>query len=123
MGMLMALKEDEVFNSVMDIEPIHNSLISAVQFFNSERIALGEKVAAVSVMVPEAGNRIGGVAPPQAFMALRPKMIGVNTLFDAILTSAKSGLGHSGKTIQGVQELFRTKLNLAYKLKNGYPLH
>jgi hypothetical protein len=117
MGMLLSLKDDELFNGVMDLEAVHNSLIAAVHVFNNQRTALGERVAAVSQFDGEAGYRISGVAPPETYMQLRPKMPDVNGLVEDILPMAKDALTDSRKTVQGVNALFRAKLKLTHKVE------
>jgi hypothetical protein len=117
MGLLLAQRDDLLFNNVMDLEAMHNSLLDAVRVFNTERGALGERLAAVSKPDLVAGAHVSGLAPTQEINALLPKMIDVNSLVEAVLSNAKDALVISRKTVNGVVALFRTKLDLRITLE------
>jgi hypothetical protein len=114
MGMLLSLKNDPVLNGAMDVEAIHNSMIVAVRAFNNERIALGERLASVSELESEVGDRISTAVPNRHRNALRPMMITVNSLVQEISSLTKDGLALSRQTLRGAEGLFRTKFNFSY---------
>jgi hypothetical protein len=49
MGMLLSLKNDDVFNSVAEMDVLHNSLIEALKVFNTERRNLTEQLQPANV--------------------------------------------------------------------------
>lgn len=114
MGMLLSMKNDPLFNAVMDVESMHNALLAAVHAYNTERIALGERLARTYEVHSEVGDRVSGALSNREMNALRPAMIGVNSLAGSVLAQAKGALALSGKTVQSVQSLFREKLKLPY---------
>jgi hypothetical protein len=117
MGMLLSLKDGPVFNDLMDLEVLHNSLISVVGIFNADRTALIEKMAAVSDTFSETDKFVTGGGPGAEWWANRPKMMGVNSLVEQLLPMAKNGLTLSHKTLHAANNLFRVKLNISYKLE------
>jgi hypothetical protein len=86
MGMLLALKNDDVFNLVASMDVIHNGLSNAAKVFNEERRALTERLRH-----DEAKGAVlsGGFDSREQMLALRPRMIDVNSLIEAIRANAK----------------------------------
>src|SRR5437016_11506997 len=85
MGMLLALKHDDVFNMVVSMDVIHNSLSDAMKVLNSERRALTERLKHDEAN----GAVLSGELSKDEMLALRPRMIEVNTLIESIRASAK----------------------------------
>ena len=114
MGMLLALKNDDMFNLVLPMDTIHNSLIAAVKVLNTERAALTERLK-----VDEAeGAALSSTLDRDQTLALRPRMINVNSLIEAIRADAKRGFEESGDALDRLQEVLRDKLGLTYKLES-----
>jgi len=116
MGMLISQGCDEVFNAVMEIDAIHNSLIAAIKAFNKERILLGERIAGTSEVENAEGNVVSGIMTKEQFQVLRPIMIGVNSLFNAIRSDVQRDAAQSQVTLNKLHSLLRNKLGLPYKL-------
>ena len=113
MGMLLALKNNDVFNLVVSMDVIHNSLSNAVKLLTTERRALTERLK-----VDEAeGAVLSGVADEDQFLALRSRMIEVNTLIEGIRAEAKRDVDESGEALDCLNKVLRDKLGLAYKLE------
>ena len=113
MGMLLALKNDDMFNLVLPMDVIHNSLNDAAKVLNTERAALTERL-----QVDEAeGAAFSSTLDKDQTLALRPRMINVNSLIESIRADAKRGFEESGEALDRLQEVFRDRLGLAYKLK------
>lgn len=110
--MLLSLKDDDVFNSVVSMDVIHNSLSGAVQLLTTERKALSERLKADEAD----GVVLSGVADRDQFLALRPRMIEVNSLSEQIRAEAKRSFEESSEALDRLTGLLREKLGLAYKL-------
>lgn len=67
-------------------------------------------------MNSEVGARVSGVLSNTERNALRPAMIGVNSLVEAVTGQAKTALSLSAKSVQAMQSLFREKLSLPYTI-------
>jgi hypothetical protein len=115
MGMLLALKADEVFNTVVPMDTVHNSLSDAVTVLNVERRALTERLNVDADEVR--GAVVSGVLKKDQMMALRPRMIEVNSLIQSIRAAARADAGQSREALVRLSTLFREKLALAYKLE------
>jgi hypothetical protein len=117
MGMLLGMKNDPLFHAVMDVEAMHNALLAAVHAYNTERITLGDRLARTQEVHSEVGDRVSGVLSNKERNALRPAMIGVNSLADSILAQAKSALTLSREAVQGAQSMFRERLKLPFTVE------
>jgi hypothetical protein len=112
MGMLLAQKVDEVFNSVLSIDVLHNGLIDAVKTLNDRRMALTERIAAGKV---EGEVAVGGLAHAE-LLAIRPRMIELNTLIEQLRADASKAVEESGDVLDRLHQLLREKLGLPYRL-------
>jgi len=112
MGMLLSLKHDDIFNAVVDMDIVHNSLVEAVRVMNAERRALTEKLQADRV-----NNRVvSGSLDPQQALAIRPRMIEVNSLIEGIRGSAARNNAQSRSALRQLNELLRKELGLTFRL-------
>jgi hypothetical protein len=112
MGMLLAQRDDEVFDSVLSIDVLHNSLIDAVKTLNDRRLALTERIAAGKV---EGEVAISGLAQAE-LLAIRPRMIELNTLIEQLRADAARAVDESGEVLNRLHKLLREKLGLPYRL-------
>jgi hypothetical protein len=112
MGMLLGLKHDDVFNAVVDMDVAHNSLVEAVRVMNTERRALTERLQADII-----SNRvISGTLDPTQALAIRPRMIEVNSLIEGIRSSAAKNDMQSRTALRQLNELLRKELGLTFRL-------
>ena len=114
MGMVLGLKNVDVFNLVLQMDVIHNSLIAAVKVLNTERRALTEKLKADEAE----GAVLSSTLDMDQMLALRPRMIDVNSLIVSIRADAKRGFEESNQALNGLHEVLRDKLGIAYKLES-----
>lgn len=114
MGMLLALKHDDVFNSVLSMDFIHNSLIDAIKVLNTERRALTEQLKADEAT----STLVGGVLNKQQMLALQPRMIEVNGLIEDIRARAKMDFEESHNVLGGLHKVLTEKLGLGVKLES-----
>ena len=109
MGMLLAQRDDEVFNAVLSIDVLHNSLIDAVKTLNDRRLALTERIAAGKV---EGEVAISGL-PQAELLAIRPRMIELNTLIEQLRSDAARAVEESGLVLDRLHTLLRDRLGHA----------
>lgn len=114
MGMLLALKNDDMFNLVLPMDVIHNSLNAAVKVLNTERAALTERLKSDEA---EGAVLISNLDRDQ-MLALRPRMINVNSLIEIIRASAKRDFEESGEALDRLNKVLRDKLGFTYKLES-----
>ena len=114
MGMLLALKNDDIFNLVLSMDVIHNSLSQTVKVLNTERIALTERLKTDEAE----GAVLTSMLNQDQVLALRPRMIDVNSLIEQIRADAKRDFEESDEALNGLQKFLRDKLGLAYKLES-----
>lgn len=113
MGMLLGLKNDNVLNLILPMDVIHNSLIEVVKALNVKREALTERLKANEAD----GDLLSGNLDNDQIMALRPRMIVVNSLIKGIRDSAKKDLEESDKALNGLWKMLRDNLDITYKLE------
>ena len=113
MGMMLSLKDDDVFNSVVAMDTVHNSLVATVRVANAERRALSEKLDAEYAE----GEVVGGTLTRDQALKLRPRMIEVNTLVEAVRTQAGTAFKESGEAMDGLHKLLRDKVGISYTLE------
>lgn len=118
MGMLLALKNHDVFNLVLPMDVIHNSLIATVKVLNTERAALTERLKTDEAE----GAVLSSNLDRDQTLALRPRMINVNSLIEAIRANAKRGFEESHEAMSRLNEVLRDKLGLTYKLESTVKL-
>ena len=117
MGMLLTLKQDDVFNSVAEMDIIHNSLSDAVKLLNNERRSLTERLTHEEAK----GAVLSGTLSKDQMLSLRPRMIEVNGLIESIRSQAERDFNDSRAALDSLHTLLKEKLGLAYKLEHKVP--
>ena len=115
--MVLGLKDNEVFNKVVDLDVIHNSIIEAAKVMSSERRALGERLKADEAK----GAMLSGNLDKAAYFALKPHMIEVNSLIEAIRNNAKRDAAESFLAMKSLHKLFKERLGLTYDVESKFP--
>lgn len=113
MGMLLGLKEDDTFNATVELDVLHNSLIVAMKGLDTERRALTARLQVESFE----GAKLAGTLSEQARLALRPAMIAVNSLAEAVRNQAARDSKQSRETLVSVLALFERKLDIKHNLE------
>src|SRR5262245_49352941 len=122
MAMLLSLQNDQVFNAIMEVERRHNTLISAVRVFNSERIALGERLSAASTDQVVSGQMVTGTIREDMRAVIRAKMIDVNSLIEGTHGDARSANEMARQTSGQLQDLLRSRLGLTHRIAFVEPI-
>jgi hypothetical protein len=83
MGMLLAQKDNEVFNRVLPMADIHNSLVDALKVFATLRMTLTDRLAELPVVKVD-GPLVSAAFTKEHAQAFEPKMLEVNSLAENI---------------------------------------
>lgn len=118
MAMVLGLKNDDVFNLVLPMDIIHNSLIATVKVLSTERKSLTEQLKADKAE----GVVLSSTLDRDQDLALRPRMIDVNSLIVSVRADAKRGFEESDQALNDLHEILRDKLGVTYKLKSTVKL-
>lgn len=113
MGMLISLRDNDVFNSMIDMDVAHNSLLAVLRVAIVLRKELTEKLKVDGVD----GSQLAGVLRPEEWLALQPRMIEVNSVIEQMRAQAKKEYEASKKTLDDLATLFRVKLGLGYSIE------
>lgn len=119
MGMMLGLKDNDVFNSIIDLDVIHNSLVEATKIMSSARRALAERLKADEAK----GQVLSGNLDREAYFALKPQMIEVNGLIDGIRTNAKRDFTEAHSAMNNLHKLLKERLGLTYSVESKFPSH
>ena len=116
LSMLMSIGNDDVFNSVFPLDTVHNSLVNAVQVSQNERSLLLEQLD-----IEEVEGEI--IRSPLGKLALRPKMIYVNSVIEKVYPKIKRSSEESRDALFSLHAVLQDSLGLTYKLETGqiYP--
>jgi hypothetical protein len=112
--MLLALKNDDLFNLVASLDVVLNGLSAAFGTMNSVRRELGQRIKPDAVE----GHVFTGTFDNAQFLALRPLMVEVNTLVEKSRADAKRNVEVSSVALDKLQSVFREKLGMAYKIES-----
>ena len=112
MGMLLAQRDDEVFNSMSETDELHNLHVEALATLQLMRRNLMERIPPENV----SGDRGSVVLPREEYAALRPRMIEVNSLVEQLRNDAHDGISAAGSLLHQLQYLLRKRLDLPYKV-------
>jgi hypothetical protein len=116
MSMLLGLKDMEVFNSIVSLDTVHNGLLDAARVMSAERRALAQQLEADHAE----GAKLSGVMDPKKYFALKPKMIEVDSLIEAIRSDAKKVVEDSHIAMLGLQRVLKERLDVALKFESKF---
>jgi len=108
MGMLLAQRDDQVFNSMSETDVLYNHFVGALATLQVIRRDLMERIPPDKVY--------GVVLPREEYAALRPRMIEVNALIEQLRKDAHDGVKAAGSLLHRLQYLLRKRLDLPYKV-------
>lgn len=93
-SLVMTFKNDNLLNSLMSLDVIHNSLIETFRTYNAMRSELTRNMPA------EMSGNVGTTTlTREAMLALRPKMVEANMLLTSIRARAKLDYDESQSTL------------------------
>lgn len=111
-SLVMTFKDDNLLNSLMSLDVIHNSLIETFRTYNVIRSELTQNMPA------EMSGNVGTITlPKEAMLVLRPKMVEANMLLTSIRTRAKIDFNESQSTLIALHKALAKHLNFAEKLE------
>jgi hypothetical protein len=116
MGMLLGLKDNDVFNSIIDVDVVHNGLVEAMKIMSSARRALAEGLKADEAR----GNVLSGNLDKTSYFALKPQMIEVDSMINAIKVDAKRNVGEAHSSMKNLHKLLKDRLGITYKIESKF---
>ncbi|MEX0827800.1 MAG: hypothetical protein WD005_02500, partial [Haliea sp.] len=113
MGMLLSLREDELFNLLFPLDGQHGALLDILNLLNQERTQL---FAQIPYLEFEDGN-VRFSLDNQQTLALRPSMTLVNELTMTAYDWSRRDFESSQRALIELQRAFTEKLGMKYELK------
>lgn len=108
LSMLMGLGNDDVFNSVLNMEPVHDSMLELVRTFHHHRGKLLESLPISSVQ-----GTVGSMdLEPAQLEPFRLQMNAVNSLIEQLRAFSERGLGDSRDSLNDLCNLLRDRLGI-----------
>ena len=108
LSMLMGLGNDDVFNSVLNMEPVHESTIELVRTFHYHRRKLLERLPISSVRETVASTDLD----PAQMEPLRLQMNAVNSLIEQLRAFSERGRDESRSALRTLCSLLRDELEI-----------
>lgn len=119
MTMLLDLKNNDLFNDVVQLDDIHNSAIGLFERFSALRSSLLSQLPATMI-----GN-VGMVAlPPEQTKLVRPKMVELNELILKMKQESKRNVDEAWSALTRLNSSLNEKLGLGLTIelkKEGTP--
>lgn len=116
LGLLLGQRNDEVFNLVASLDYVHNGILPVVTSYNSKRVELGERIAAISNIQQADGPLFGGIASERDMQALRPRMFDLNSMAESIRVHAGADFTECDAVLYKLHSLLKERLGLRHKL-------
>jgi hypothetical protein len=113
MSLLMALKESDLLNRVINLDLIHNSLIDAMAAYGIQRMALTDRLSAVSIDDTHVETHLS----PEQAATLAPKMMALDQLVDHLHGRARLDYDEAAQTLNALHSFLDGKLHLGFKLE------
>jgi hypothetical protein len=115
MGMLLSLRDDDIFNGISEMDELHNALMEGIAFLSRERRALTDILKTTTQSIE--GRQVAGIIPENQLRPLRPTMLEVNSLIESLRANAENHVRAAGPLLQSLADLLKRKLDLRYKLE------
>ena len=113
MGMLLAQKDDDVFNLVWAMDTRHNSLVYLIT-----RIEFARRELAARLRVDRVdGEVLSGILRDDERLTLQPRIIEINSLIENARTLARTCYQESSRALDDLVRLLKTKLHLDYRVE------
>lgn len=114
--MLLSLKDMQLFNMVMELDAVHNGLLDAARIMSAERRALAERLEADQAD----GDTLRGVMDRKTYFRLKPKMIEVDSLIEAVRADAKKSVEESYVAMNALHPVLKAKLDVSLKFESKF---
>lgn len=114
LGMLLHMRDDQVFNSVLSMDDSHNMIIAACGTMFSRRMALTDRLKAHKI--DDMTKAVEGTLGREEWLAVRPMMIEVNVLFDQLFIETRARAKDSGLALDSLHALLRRKPGFDFQL-------
>ena len=108
LSMLMGLGNDDVFNTVLNMEPVHESTIELVKTFHYHRMKLLERLPISNVRDTVASTDLD----PAQMEPLKLQMNAVNSLIEQLRAFSERGRDESRSVLRNLCNLLRNELEI-----------
>jgi hypothetical protein len=111
-SLVMTFKDDNLLNSLMSLDVVHNSMIEIFRTYNAMRSSLTENMPA------EMSGYVGtSTLDKKQMLILRPKMVEANMLLTSIRARAKNDYDQSRSTLVALHKALAKHLDLTGNLE------
>lgn len=114
MGMLLGLKDDDVFNAVVSLDEVHNGMVETIKVYKELRLALADRMPAP---IAWQGATLVGALTNEQLAALRPLMINVESVITQLRSGTASDAKVSGEALDRLVALLRDRLGLTFRFE------
>ena len=114
LSMLLGPGDDNIFHLVLNMEPVHTSILETVKEYHSKRRELLNSLPVSSVhdTVASAHLNLKQITPP-----LQAQMNAVNGLIEQLRVHAERGFRESGQALVDLCKLLHDKLELKHRVE------
>ena len=117
LSMLMAMGNDEVFNSVLSMDIAHNVQLDNFKLYKTLRASVVEKLQADGVDETAIISELN----QDQLKAFKPAMITANDVIEQVRDHVKRDFKNSEIALYGAYALLKDKLELSYELESTFP--
>jgi hypothetical protein len=115
MALLLSLKENELFNCLIQLDEIHNSTIEIFRRYAELRLSLTQKLSP-----HEMRGKIGsGNLTPAELMRIQPSMIELNDVAEGLQSRCQRDEAESWKALVELQRVLKSALGLEYRFEKA----
>ena len=114
LSMLMSLGGDNVFSMVLNMEPVHDSILDLVKEYHSKRRELFDNLPVSSVRGVIASTHLDSEL---ITASLQIQMNSVNSFIKQLRAHAERGSRESGQTLTDLCKLLNDKLDLRHRVE------
>jgi hypothetical protein len=114
MGMLIGLKDNDLFNALVSLDEVHNGMVETIKVYKELRLALAERMPAP---MSWQGTTFVGALTHKQLATLRPLMVNVESVITQLRSGTTSEAKVSGDVLDRLAALLRDRLGLTYKFE------
>jgi hypothetical protein len=112
MSMVLAQRDDNLFNTLLSIDDIHNSTLAIFLGYAEQREKLGAQLPVGRMH----GNVGTAVLTPEEHSLLRPRMVELNGILDSLKTRGRQDADEAFAALRALLDLLNSKLGLKLKV-------
>jgi hypothetical protein len=111
MALVLSMKDNDLFNELVSLDTVHNSLVDLFVLYADRRRELTDKFSA------KMDGMVGETMIPSELLAfVRPRMVELNHLLEGMRGQAKNDFDQCERCVTKLQALLKKQLGLNYSL-------